>query len=672
MISKKTIDEIVLTAKIEEVVGDFVTLKRRGQNWVGLCPFHDDKNPSMYVSPRLGIFNCFVCDTKGNAVHFIMEHEKISYPEALYYLAKKYNINIEEEAEKTKEEIEEQSKKESLILVNQFAENYFVEQLFETDEGRNIALSYFKERGLNETIIKKFKLGYNPEGWETFTQYALQNGYNKEQLITLGLTKESDNGKLFDFFHGRVIFPIHSALGKTLGFGARTLKQGEKIAKYFNSPESEVYHKSDILYGFYFAKKAIRANDNVYLVEGYTDVISMYAAGIENVVASSGTALTKGQIKLIATQTQNITLVYDGDEAGIKASLRGIDLLLESGLNVQTILLPQGEDPDSFARKSTQEELKAFLKEKSESFILFKAKIFSKDAGTDPMKRAGMVNEIIKNVADIPDVVARAFYIKQCAELFQLPEETLNAQLRKAVWKKEESRKTSSKENEKTSKQDENYIETPQEQVDVIEPLPRQHKLDIDNRLEQIEKNIILLILKYGMYEVDVEEFTEDGEPYYTNSRIDQYIFDEFHHQQIHFTNPLFQKIYFEYAEIAKVAESQDVIKSYFSTIEDKEIADFVIFHLLNDDPEFSEQWLSRFDIVTRSMGNNIQKLNSAVEETILMFKLRIIEDYRKLIIREIEENKDEKLEEKMFQKLQLLLKRREEIAKLLGAVITY
>jgi len=667
MISKKTIDEIMMTAKIEEVVGDFVSLKRRGQNWVGLCPFHDDKNPSMYVSPRLGIFNCFVCDTKGNAVHFIMEHEKITYPEALRYLAKKYNITIEEEADKTKEEIEEDTKKESLLLVNQFAENYFVEQLFDTEEGRNIALSYFKERGLNEAIIKKFKLGYNPESWDAFTQFALQHGHKKEQLIALGLTKESENGKLFDFFHGRVIFPIHSALGKTLGFGARTLKQGEKIAKYFNSPESEVYHKSDILYGFYFAKKAIRALDNVYLVEGYTDVISMYAAGIENVVASSGTALTKGQIKLIATQTQNITLVYDGDPAGIKASLRGIDMLLESGLNVQTVLLPDGEDPDSFARKTTQEELKGYFHDNSVSFILFKAKILSKEAGNDPMKRAGMVNEIIQNVADIPDAIARAFYIKQCAELFQLPEETLNAQLRKAVWKKHEALK-----DKRTDGLGDEKREEQKEIMKVVEPLPRQHKLETDNRLEEIEKNIILLILKYGMFEIDVQEVAENGDPYFVKTRIDQYIFDEFHHQQIQFSNPLFQKIYFEYSEIAKAAANQDVIKSYFSTVEDKEIADFVIVHLLNDDPEISEQWLSRFDIVTRSIGNNIHKLNNAVEETILMFKLRIIEEYRKLIFREIEENTDEKLEKKMFQKLQQLLKRREEIANLLGAVISY
>jgi len=665
MISKKTIEEILLVTKIEEVVGEFVSLKRRGQNWVGICPFHDDKNPSMYVSPKLGIYNCFVCDSKGNAVHFVMEHEKISYPEALRFLAKKYNITIEEVAEKTKEQLEEDNKKESLLLVNQFAENYFIEQLFETEDGRNIALSYFKERGYTETIIKKFKLGYNPEGWDAFTQTALSRGYKKEQLLALGLTKESESGKLFDFFHGRVIFPIHSSLGKTLGFGARTLKHGEKIAKYFNSPESEVYHKSNVLYGFFFAKKAIRAQDNVYLVEGYTDVISMFAAGIENVVASSGTALTKGQIKLIASQTQNITLVYDGDTAGVKASLRGIDMLLESGLNVQTVMLPEGEDPDSFAKKKSQEELKTYFQENAASFILFKAKILSKEAGTDPMKRANMVNEIIQNIAEIPDNVARAFYIKECAEIFKLQEETLNVQLRKAVWKKTEALKA--KKNEGVS-----ASENEEPTVDIAEIAPKQLKLETDNRLAEVEKNIILLLLKYGMYEVDIQEVSENGEEFYCKNRIDQYIFNEFYRQQIEFKNPLFQNIYIQYAEIAPKAPSQNVIKSYFSTINDKEIADFVIAHLLNEEQEISEQWLSRFDIVTRSVSNNIHKLNNAVEETILMFKLRLVEEYRKLIIREIDENTDTYLEQLMLSKLQSLLRRREEIARLLGAVVSY
>ena len=393
----------------------------------------------------------------------------------------------------------------------------------------------------------------------------------------------------------------------------------------------------------------------------------MFASGIENVVASSGTALTKGQIKLIANQTLNITLVYDGDTAGIKASLRGIDMLLESGLNVQTVMLPEGEDPDSFARKSTQEELKLYLKENSMSFILFKAKILSKDAGNDPMKRARIVNDIIQNVADIPDTVARAFYIKECAELFKLPEETLNVQLRKVVWKKNERLKDRKNEDQKDRKNEELN-----EPIVLVDPLPHQQKLEKDKRLEEIEKNIILLILKYGMFEIDVQEFTNEGEPFFSTTRIDQYIFNEFHNQQIQFSNFLFQKIFFEYSEIAKVASNQDIIKNYFSTIEDKEIADFVIAHLINDDPEISEYWQSRFDIITRSVINNTQKLSNAVEETILMFKLRIIEEYRKLILYEIDENKDEKLEVLMFKKLQQLLKRREDIAKLLGAVVTF
>jgi len=665
MISKKTIDEIMLITKIEEVVGDFVSLKRLGQNWVGLCPFHDDKNPSMYVSPRLGIFNCFVCDTKGNAVHFVMEHEKISYPEALRYLAKRYNITIEEEAEKTKEEIEEHSKKESLLLVNQFAENYFIEQLFDTEEGRNVGLSYFKERGYNENTIKKFKLGYNPEGWDGFTQYALQHGYKKEQLLQLGLTKESESGKLFDFFHGRVIFPIHSTLGRTLGFGARTLKQGEKISKYFNSPESEVYHKSDILYGFYFAKKAIRAHDNVYLVEGYTDVISMFAAGIENVVASSGTALTKGQIKLIATQTQNITLVYDGDDAGIKASLRGIDMLLESGLNVQAIMLPEGEDPDSFAKKTSQEELKNYFQEKSVSFIIFKAKILSKEAGNDPMKRAGMVNEIIQNVAEIPDAIARAFYIKECAELFHLQEETLNAQLRKAVWKKGEGRREERRKEEEIGENS---------HTDISVVLPKQQKLETNNRLEEAERNIILLILKYGMYEIDIEEDEDNNEKYRTKIRIDQYIYNEINRQKVRFSNSLLESIYFEYLEFIKNnALNQDSIKTHFFNINNREIADFMYSYLFDDEPDISSQWFERFDIVTRNATNNIHNLNKIVEETIAMFIFRILEQYEKLMKREIDENSnDEDIVNMIFKSLHRLLKRKEDIANLCKVVISY
>lgn len=664
MISKRTIDEILLVAKIEEVVGDFVSLKKRGQNWVGLCPFHEDKNPSMYVSPRIGIYKCFVCDAGGNPVQFLMNHEKISYPEALRILAKKYNVTIEEDAEKTKDELAAESELESLFILNQFAEKFFIDQLFETEEGRTIGLSYFKERGLNETIIRKFKLGYSPDSWDAFLNFALKSGYKEEHLIKTGLVKKSENGKLFDFYHGRVMFPIHNTLGKTVGFGGRTLKIGEKISKYFNSPESEVYHKSDILYGFHLAKKSIRTLDNVYLVEGYTDVISMSSSGIENVVASSGTALTKGQIKLIASQTKNITVVYDGDTAGIKASLRGIDLLLESGLNVHVAALPDGEDPDSFARKLEDSQLKTYLEENSTSFLIFKAKILSKEAGKDPMKRANMVNEIIQNIAEIPEVIARAMFIKECSQLFDLPEETLNIQLRKAVWKKMNTLK-----NETGAHPNEQSAVSEKVAVSDTSSITQSPFVPF-NHLDSVEENIILLILKYGMYEIDVEVI-DDEYTHFEKQRIDQYIFDEFHDQKIQFQNSLFQKIYEEYATIATIADHQDRIKNYFSSHFDKEISNFAIQNLINEEPEYSDRWETKFEIMTRSIDNNIHKLNNIVENSINQFKLRILESYRDLVLKELNDQCPEELIPSILIKLNQVNKRREEICKLLGMVIT-
>ena len=412
MISRQTIDEILLVAKIEDVVQDFVALKKRGQNWVGLCPFHDDRNPSMYVSPRLGIYKCFVCNAGGNAVNFLMEYEKISYPEALRYLAKKYNIQIQEERELSDEEMLEKTEKDSLFALNAFAENYFVEQMHNTETGQAIALSYFKERGYNNATIQHFRLGYNPDEWDAFTQEAIKNGYKIDHLLKVGLTKKTENNKLFDFYRGRVIFPIHNTMGKIVGFGGRTLKKDDKIAKYFNSPESEIYHKSNILYGFYFAKKAIRAKDNVYLVEGYTDVISLYQAGIQNVVASSGTALTEGQIKIILSQTQNITILYDGDKAGIKAALRGVDMLLPTGLNVQVVLLPDGEDPDSFVKNKRDSEVADYLENNAVNFLLFKAELLSKEAGKDPIKRAEVVSEIVKTLQKLEIISSVPFILK--------------------------------------------------------------------------------------------------------------------------------------------------------------------------------------------------------------------------------------------------------------------
>ncbi len=654
MISKQTIDEIILSSKIEEVVGDFVSLKKRGQNWVGLCPFHDDRNPSMYVSPRLGIYKCFVCDAGGNAVKFLMEHEKISYPEALRFLAKKYGITIVEDERKSAEELEAQNVKDSLFALNSFAEKYFINQLWKSTEGENMALSYFKERGYNEATIKHFKLGYNPDEWDAFTQEALKNQYQLDHLIKTGLTKKTENDKLFDFFRGRIIFPIHSPMGKVLGFGGRTLKRDAKIAKYFNSPESEIYHKSDILYGFYFAKKAIRSKDNVYLVEGYTDVISLFQAGIENVVASSGTALTEGQIKIIRSQTPNITVLYDGDKAGIKAAMRGIDLLIPAGLNVKIVVLPEGEDPDSFVKKNRNSDVLAYLEEKTVNFILFKANFLSKEAGNDPMKRGEMVTEIVQNIAEVRDNIARAFYLKECAALFELDESTLNVQLRRAVWKKMHKK--------------EQDTSTPPAAITTPVSPKKQHLFE--NQLNIIEKNIILLLLKYGMFQIEVIENSPDGEIDKT-CRIDQYIFDDFHEEEIHFTQSFLQEIYEEYASIAAIAQHQDEIKRYFSHHSNEQIQQFVITHFLNPDPEFSEEWEKRFDIVTHSCSNNAEKLNNKIIDHINMFKLRILENFKKVLMKELKDAPNEEIETIILTRIAKVEERRKILAELLGTVIT-
>lgn len=651
MISRQTIDEILLVAKIEDVVQDFVALKKRGQNWVGLCPFHDDRNPSMYVSPRLGIYKCFVCNAGGNAVNFLMEHEKISYPEALRYLAKKYNIQIQEERELSDEEMLEKTEKDSLFALNAFAENYFVEQMHNTETGQAIALSYFKERGYNNATIQHFRLGYNPDEWDAFTQVAIKNGYKIDHLLKVGLTKKTENNKLFDFYRGRVIFPIHNTMGKIVGFGGRTLKKDDKIAKYFNSPESEIYHKSNILYGFYFAKKAIRAKDNVYLVEGYTDVISLYQAGIQNVVASSGTALTEGQIKIILSQTQNITILYDGDKAGIKAALRGVDMLLPTGLNVQVVLLPDGEDPDSFVKNKRDSEVADYLENNAVNFLLFKAELLSKEAGKDPIKRAEVVSEIVENIAEIRDNLVRAFYIKECANLFQIEENTLNVQLRKIVWRKLQKRDKNSK------------TEVLPQTITTSTPQKKEFE---ENLLNIIEKDIILLILKYGMYEIAVEKDSD-----YSIMRIDQYIFNEFHEDEIYFSQPFFQTLYEEYALIASVAKNQDEIKRYFSQHENQEIQQFVIPYFLSPSPSFSEEWEKRFDVFTHSSTNNIEKLNGEIIDHINMFKLRIIENYRKLLDVELKAEHDSETTTIILEKYMKVIQRRNELADLLGIVIT-
>ena len=659
MISRKTIDEINFAAKIEEVVGDFVPLKRQGQGYVGVCPFHDDRNPSMHVNPRLGIYKCFVCDAKGGAVTFLMEHAKMSYPEALEYLANKYSITIEYDRAETPEEKEIRSEKESLYLVNEFAEKWFMDQLRNGEEGKLLGLSYFKERGFLDSTLDKFHLGYCPGGWDTFTKEALKKGYKEDFLLKLGLIKKSDSGKLYDAYRGRVIFPIHNTTGKTIGFGGRVLKKDEKTAKYINSPENEIYHKSDTLYDIYLAKRAIRQKDNVYLVEGYTDVISMFEAGIENVVASSGTSLTNEQVKILGTQTRNITVLYDGDRAGIKASLRGIDMLLEKNLNVKVCLLPDGEDPDSFAKKHRDSELAEYLETNSTDFLLFKANILSEEAGDDPRKRSEMVKEIVKSIAKVQDRIAQTFYIKKCATLFDLSEKTLGDELRYLTW--QDKVKGGNKSGQQAS--------APELAAPVVEKTCPERSADTIDLLYEAEKSVVVLLIKYGLFEINMEN-PENEET--QSIRVDQYVFNELYNDGIVLRNPLLLKMYEHYAEVAEILCDQDDIKRTFLLSEDKEESAFAMEYIATEEPDYSPRWEERFDMYTYTVRNSRMTLQQEVENTLLTLKLRLTEQEKSFLEKELaggdytDEEKDG-----ILQKIILADKIRKEISNRLNMAVS-
>lgn len=439
MIDQPTIDRILDAANIVDVVSEFVTLRKRGVNYVGLCPFHDDKSPSFYVSPAKNICKCFACGEGGTAVHFIMKHEQLGYFDALRFLAKKYNIEIQER-ELSDEEKRIRSDRESMFIVNAWAQQYFSQMLHEHVEGKTVGMRYFIERGFREETIRKFQLGYSLDQRDALYQQAIRKGYKKEYLEKTGLVIAYENGNVNDRFRGRVIFPVHSLSGKVVAFGGRVLKKDEKTAKYVNSPESPIYHKSNELYGIYFAKQAIVKADRCYLVEGYTDVISMHQSGVENVVASSGTALTHGQIRLIHRFTNNITVLYDGDAAGIKAAIRGIDLLLDEGMNVKVVLLPDGEDPDSFARSHTATEFTEFIRQHETDFIRFKTKLLLADAGNDPVKRAALIGDIIRTIAIVPDDITRTIYIRECSAMMEIDEQVVLNQVNKQRLSKNEQK----------------------------------------------------------------------------------------------------------------------------------------------------------------------------------------------------------------------------------------
>jgi DNA primase len=592
MISRSTIDRVFETARVEEVIGEFVQLKKAGSNFKGLSPFTDEKSPSFMVSPVKQIWKDFSTGKGGNAISFLMEHEHYSYPEAIKYLAKKYNIEIEE-TEQSDEEKEKVNERESMFLVSGFAKDYFHDLMLNTQNGKAIGLSYFKERGFRDDIIKKFDLGYCKDEWDNFTNAALKKGYDIKYLASTGLSIVKET-KRFDRFKGRVMFPIHSMSGRILGFGGRILTADKKAAKYLNSPESDIYHKSKILYGIYQAKKEIAKQDNCFLVEGYTDVISFHQSGIENVVASSGTALTSDQIRLVNRLTKNITVLFDGDAAGLRASIRGIDLILEQGMNVKVVSFPEGEDPDSFAKSHSDEELKKYLEDSAQDFINFKVSLLMKDAKNDPIKKAGLIRDIVTSVSKIPDSIQREVYVQECARIMDISERVLFSELAQLLAKgKKEDRKPRFDPNE-----------PPLEAI--MSNLPPQQIKEV-NQIHILEKEIIRILLLYGNEDANfidfIEDEDEDGkititEEKYAN-KVSKELYLNLQDDEIEFTNPIFQSIYFDM--INQLNQSETIAIDQFITHKDQNIAAMVTAILMDDEKYFLSDWESKNIDVTEA-----------------------------------------------------------------------
>ena len=624
MIDQATIDRILDAAQIVEVVSDFVTLRKRGVNYVGLCPFHNEKTPSFSVSPSKGLCKCFSCGKGGNAVHFIMEHEQMSYPEALRYLAKKYNIEIKER-ELTNEEKEVQSNRESMFIVNNFARDYFQNILKNHVDGRSIGLAYFRQRGFRDDIIDKFQLGFSTEGRDALAQEALRKGFKQEFLVKTGLCYETDDHKLRDRFWGRVMFPVHTLSGKVVAFGGRVLStENKKLAKYVNSPESEIYHKSNELYGIYFAKQAIVKQDRCFLVEGYTDVISMHQSGVENVVASSGTSLTPGQIRLIHRFTNNITVLYDGDMAGIKASIRGIDMLLEEGMNIKVCLLPDGDDPDSFARKHNATEFQNFIQEHETDFIRFKAQLLMEDAGKDPMKRAELINDIVRSIAVIPEAIVRDVYIKECGQLLRIEDKLLVSEVAKRrELQAEKGNKPIASNNAPTPQPGEMPPPFPPEEMeaDTYQSfIPQEGKEG--QEFYKYERLIIQMIVRYGekvMCNLTDEEGNE------VPVTVVEYVINDLKEDELAFHNPLHRRILSEASE--HIHDQEFASERFFVAHPDPKICT-IATELASD-----RYQLSKYHSKTQKLVTDEERLYEMVPMLMINFKNAIVAEELKHIM---------------------------------------
>jgi len=612
VIPRNTVDKILDAAHVEEVVGEFVTLKKRGTNLLGLCPFHGEKTPSFTVSSVKGIYKCFGCGKAGNSVNFVMDHLQLSYPEALKWLAKKYGIEVVEK-EITPEEREQQTERESMLIVMQYAQRYFSDTMMGTDEGKSIGLGYFKERELRDDIIAKFQLGYSLEERNAFTLAAVKAGYMPKYLAKTGMSivsnryvegQELTQNDLFDRYAGRVMFPIQDDGGRVVAFGGRTLSTDKKTAKYINSPETDIYNKSKILYGLWLGKKAIQNNDSCYLVEGYMDVIAMHQAGIENVVASSGTSLTVEQIKSIHRFTKNIIVLYDGDEAGQKASNRAIPLLLEEGMNVRLLTFPNNDDPDSFSRKVTNQEFHDYLKNNTDDFLFFKAKKLKNETQNDPIKRAGVIKDIVDNISLVPDNIIRSVYIKECSSIMEIEESILQQEVNKIRRKIGSKQQGQSSQTQQTSPSPDNY-EPSSEELAYLQTLEKtSEKAEEEKNLfnfDSEEEKLLIIMIKFGKMMVTIPAEDNDDVEHELPMPLGQYIVFELWRDEIMFENPIYKIVLDEYIEQLRLEHLPDL--EHFMRSENPVITSFIINHVI-DKYEVSDKWKNFGVTVPKEIDN--------------------------------------------------------------------
>ena len=679
MIDRATVEKILDATEIVDVISDFVTLKRRGANYIACCPFHNEKTPSFSVSPSKGIFKCFGCGKAGSAVTFVMEHEQMTYPEALKYLARKYGIEVHEQ-EESAEDTADRLKRESMIAVSEFASRFYADALFNTSEGHSVGLSYFRQkRGFSDETIRKFGLGWSPSGRSfagepaaaTLPRTALQNGYKAEYLLSTGLCYEH-GGELVDKFRERVIFPIHSLSGRVIAFGGRTLREDKAVAKYLNSPESDIYHKSRSLYGIYFAKSAIAREQKCYLVEGYTDVISMHQAGIENVTASSGTSLTTDQIRLIKRFTNNVTVLYDGDAAGIKASLRGINMLLEEGMIIKVVLLPDGEDPDSFARSHTRQEILDFLSEHETDFIEFKYDLLSFTIERDPIRKAELIRDIIDTIAVIPDQIARSVYIEQCAQRLGMKEDVLFAEVARVRRKRIESGQFEQRRREEAetraraaaaavaepSSEAETGVPggTASAVVDdvALKPVPL---------LEPAERELLYYLLKFGEYSLSFAENQVYGaEAPVLRITVAEYISAQLQDDDLTLQNPLYRRIYdlyFTYrAQLLEEDGSEAAVQP--EVLQERLMRRFVN----SEDPQVTTTVLDitvvKYEInVKEYLRSQIPERNTIdinVPKAVLVYKLKYVEHTCSQLMESLGHSSDPSEQQEVMHRLKLLL----------------